>query len=63
MILDKNAKMADKALRVLAVTYLDIERLPSRIETDTIEQNLIFVGLVRNDRSSKRWCKKSNKYM
>ncbi len=37
--------MADKALRVLAVCYLDVERLPKQIETETIEQNLTFVRI------------------
>lgn len=42
----QNLKMAEQALRVLAVAYLDVDRLPSNIESKTIEQNLIFVGLV-----------------
>ncbi len=50
--------MADKALRVLGVGYLDIENMPSKIESENIEKNLIFVGLIRNDRSSKRRSKK-----
>ena len=42
----QNLKMADQALRVLAIAYLDVEKLPSKIESQTIEQNLIFVGLI-----------------
>lgn len=42
-ILRENSNMADKALRVLAVTYLDIERLPREINTENIERDLIFV--------------------
>lgn len=38
--------MANKALRVLAVAYLDIENMPSKIEPEEIEKDLIFVGLV-----------------
>ncbi|MCI8393363.1 MAG: HAD family hydrolase [Clostridia bacterium] len=38
--------MANKALRVLAVAYLDIEKMPSKIEQGEIEKDLIFVGLV-----------------
>lgn len=45
MILNKNSNMADKALRVLACAYLDVESLPSKIDTDTIENNLIFVRI------------------
>jgi len=41
-----NANMADRALRVLAVAYKDIEHLPQKIDTSTIEQNLTFVGLI-----------------
>lgn len=42
-ILNENSNMADKALRVIAVAYKDVEVLPSNIEDKTIEQNLIFV--------------------
>lgn len=42
IILNKNSSMADKALRVLAVAYLDIETLPREINSDTIEEKLIF---------------------
>ncbi len=39
----QNNQMADQALRVLAIAYLDIDMMPSKKE---IEQNLVFVGLV-----------------
>ncbi len=39
----QNLQMAQKALRVLAISYLDVENLPSKNE---IEQNLVFVGLI-----------------
>ncbi len=42
-ILNENSNMADKALRVIAVAYKDVEVLPSNMEDKTIEQNLIFV--------------------
>jgi Ca2+-transporting ATPase len=45
-ILSKNEIMAGKALRVLAVAYLEVEYLPSSIDSENIEQNLIFVGLI-----------------
>ncbi len=38
--------MADEALRVLAIAYLDIPNLPSKIDTETVEKNLIFIGLI-----------------
>ena len=42
-ILNKNSNMADKALRVIAVSYLDLEILPNVINSENIEKNLIFV--------------------
>ncbi len=42
----QNLEMADKALRVIAISYLDVKELPTKIESQTIEQNLIFVGLI-----------------
>lgn len=42
----ENEKMAQKALRVIAVGYKDLDFLPQKIDTDTIENNLIFVGLI-----------------
>ena len=42
----ENEKMANKALRVIAVTYKDVDCLPSKIESSTIENNLNFVGLI-----------------
>ena len=41
-----NMKMANKALRVIGVAYADVDVLPTKIDTDTIENNLIFVGLI-----------------
>lgn len=42
----ENEKMAGKALRVIAVAYKDLDFLPQKIDTYTIEDNLIFVGLI-----------------
>ena len=39
----QNNQMADQALRVLAIAYLDVNTIPSKSE---IEKNLVFVGLV-----------------
>ena len=45
-ILNKNAKMANKALRVIAVAYKDVVSLPSKISSENIEKDLNFVGLL-----------------
>ena len=45
-IIMQNEKMSEKALRVLGVAYIDLDYLPSRINSETIEKNLIFVGLI-----------------
>ena len=41
-----NSKMAENALRVIAVAYSAMPRLPTSIDSESIEQNLIFVGLI-----------------
>lgn len=41
-----NDQMAQKALRVIAVGYYEIENLPNVIDSKNIERNLIFVGLI-----------------
>ncbi len=45
-IKNANRKMAEKALRVLAVAYLDTQHMPTNIKAEQIEKNLIFVGLI-----------------
>lgn len=42
----ENNKMADNALRVLAVAYSVVEQLPNQINSEQIENNLTFVGLM-----------------
>lgn len=42
----KNEKMAEKALRVLGVAYLDIDIMPKEINSEFLEKNLIFLGLI-----------------
>ena len=42
----KNEKMAEKALRVLGVAYLDIDIMPKEINSEFLEKNLIFIGLI-----------------
>lgn len=43
---EKNNKMANDALRVLAVAYYETDEIPTEINSSSIENNLIFVGLV-----------------
>lgn len=43
---NENLKMANEALRVLAVGYKDVEVLPSTINSQNVENNLTFVGLI-----------------
>ena len=45
-IQNKNNKMAGKALRVLAVAYKDVDALPSKIDSLSVENELNFVGLI-----------------
>lgn len=46
-ILTANERMAKNALRVLAVAYKDLDHIPkSSNEMDTVENDLIFIGLV-----------------
>lgn len=45
-ILNQNTIMANKALRVIAVAYRDVNILPSKIDSDNIEKDLTFLGLV-----------------
>ena len=45
-IQNENEKMAQKALRVIAVGYKDLDFLPQKIDTNTIENNLKFIGLI-----------------
>ncbi len=42
----QNSLMADKALRVLAIAYSEVDKLPSKITSESVEQNLVFAGLV-----------------
>ena len=43
---ENNNKMANNALRVLAIAYKDVDRLPSKIDSKNIENELTFVGLI-----------------
>ena len=45
VILEANEKMAARALRVLGVAYRDLAFLPAKLDSQTIEQELTFLGL------------------
>ena len=45
-ILKANQSMAQEALRVLASAYKVVNTLPESIDTTTVEQDLVFAGLV-----------------
>ena len=42
----QNNEMSEKALRVIAVAYRDVDNLPVNTTADAIENDLIFVGLI-----------------
>mgnify|MGYP000932861382 CR=1 FL=1 len=42
----ENHRMAQSALRVLAIAYRDIDAIPAEVTAATIEKELIFVGLL-----------------
>ena len=46
IIEQQNENMAKKALRVIAVSYKDVDMLPPKIESNYIENDLIFTGLI-----------------
>ncbi len=43
---EENNKMAKKALRVIAVAYKDLDVLPRKVNSNEVENNLNFVGLI-----------------
>jgi len=45
----ENAKMAERALRVISVSYKKIQRIPSKLESKELENDLVFVRFNRND--------------
>ena len=45
-ILEQNSNMASKALRVLAVAYRPLSDIPQTVNPETIEKDLVFVGLL-----------------
>ena len=45
-ILNANEKMATEALRVIAIAYKDVSSLPNNINSENIEKDLVFVGLI-----------------
>lgn len=45
-ILDNNKDMAQQALRVLGMAYKIVDQVPAELETEIVEADLIFAGLV-----------------
>lgn len=43
---EQHQMMAEDALRVIAIAYKDVEKLPREINSETIENELTFVGLI-----------------
>ena len=43
---EENNKMAKKALRVIAVAYKDLDVLPRKVNSNEVENDLNFVGLI-----------------
>ncbi len=46
LVMQANAGLADKAMRVLAVAYRDFDTLPENINATEVEKDLTFLGLV-----------------
>ncbi|MBS4536959.1 calcium-translocating P-type ATPase, SERCA-type [Clostridium sp. D2Q-11] len=44
-IIDVNKSMAAKALRVLGLAYREISEIPGEVSSETVENDLIFVGM------------------
>ena len=44
-----NKSMADSALRVIAAAYREYDSLPERYDSEELENNMIFIGLLRYD--------------
>ena len=45
-ILKVNSKMANDAIRVLALAYKETNKIPKEVKSSTVENDLIFTGLV-----------------
>jgi Ca2+-transporting ATPase len=45
-IMKVNASLADNAMRVLAVAYRRFDSMPHTVDAETIERDLVFLGLV-----------------
>lgn len=58
-----NEAMAKDALRVLAFGYKELDHMPTKEEMENLEQDLIYVGMCRHDRSTKRRSKNCSRKM
>lgn len=46
LILNTNTQLARQALRVLGMAYKIVTELPEKVDTNTVEQEMIFTGLI-----------------
>lgn len=46
LILNTNTQLAQQALRVLGMAYKIVTELPETVDTNTVEQEMIFTGLI-----------------
>jgi P-type Ca2+ transporter type 2C len=54
-ILDQNRDMASSALRVLGVAFRPLDAMPTQVNAETVENDLVFVGLLgRSTRRGRR---------
>ena len=63
IIKNSNLNMAKRALRVIAVSYKDVDKLPEKIESKSVEKDLKFLRTNWDDRSTKTRSKRGNKNM
>ena len=52
-IININEIMAKDALRVLAMAYKELDHKPTKEDISNLEQDLVYIGMVRNDRPAK----------
>lgn len=46
IVIEENQKLAENALRVLAMAYKELDHMPTDKEMETLESDLIFTGMV-----------------
>ena len=46
VVVEENKKLAENALRVLAMAYKELDHIPTDVEMENLESDLIFTGMV-----------------